>query len=190
LFLWNDQILPRSNHRLRTLQVAIQRNEPSSPTNDPYKSDREMTGSELRQAARTAREEAARAAADGRPTIEQAARQRAARYEVEIQKKSSIAAACLVFAWVGAPIGLRFRRGGVVLVLGVSFAVFVIYYVSLIGGEELGDRLIISPFFAMWTVNLILGIVGLVALWRIRRLAHVSLKLKRDPFGGDVGGSH
>src|SRR6266550_4273470 len=28
-FLWNDQVLPRSNHRLRTLQVDIQRKKPS-----------------------------------------------------------------------------------------------------------------------------------------------------------------
>src|SRR5437660_10537611 len=28
-FLWNDQVLPRSNHRLRTLQVDIQRQQPS-----------------------------------------------------------------------------------------------------------------------------------------------------------------
>src|SRR5205823_923011 len=83
-----------------------------------------------------------------------AARERAAAYEVEIQKKYAIALACLVFALVGAPIALRFQRGGVGLVLGVSVAVFTVYYIGLIGGEELGDRLILSPFFAMWTDKL------------------------------------
>jgi len=28
-----------------------------------------------------------------------------------------------------------------------------VYYVGLIAGEELGDRLIVSPFVAMWTPN-------------------------------------
>src|SRR5207302_6342762 len=70
------------------------------------------------------------------------AQERAAAYEVEIQKKAAIAVACLVFALVGAPIALRFQRGGVGLVLGVSVAVFTVYYIGLIGGEELGDRLI------------------------------------------------
>src|SRR5204863_9376165 len=70
-----------------------------------------------------------------------AARERAAAYEVEIQKKYAIAVACLVFALVGAPIALRFQRGGVGLVLGVSVAVFTIYYFGLIGGDALGDRL-------------------------------------------------
>lgn len=107
-----------------------------------------------------------------------AARQRAAGYEVEIQKKYAIAAACLIFALVGAPVGLRFPRGGAGLVIGTSVAVFTVYYVGLIGGEELGDRLLVSPFFAMWTPNLLFAAVGLAALWRLRRPGH-------SPHGGD-----
>jgi lipopolysaccharide export system permease protein len=106
------------------------------------------------------------------------AQTRAATYEVEIQKKYAIAAACLIFALVGAPVALRFQRGGVGLVIGMSVAVFTVYYVGLIGGEELGNRLIVSPFFAMWTPNLIFAVVGLIALWRIRKPGN-------SPHGGD-----
>ena len=109
-----------------------------------------------------------------------AARQRAAGYEVEIHKKCAIAAACIIFALVGAPVGLRFQRGGAGLVIGVSLAVFTVYYVGLIGGEELGDRLLVSPFFAMWTPNLIFAAVGLVGLWRVRRPGN-------SPHGADWG---
>ena len=109
-----------------------------------------------------------------------AARQRAAGYEVEIQKKCAIAAACIIFALVGAPVGLRFQRGGVGLVIGVSLAVFTVYYVGLIGGEELGDRLLVSPFFAMWTPNLLFAAVGLVGLWRVRKPGN-------SPYGADWG---
>jgi lipopolysaccharide export system permease protein len=103
---------------------------------------------------------------------------RAATYEVEIQKKYAIAAACLIFALVGAPVALRFQRGGVGLVIGMSVAVFTVYYVGLIAGEELGDRLIVSPFFAMWTPNLIFAVAGLIGLWRIRKPGNT-------PHGGD-----
>ncbi|HXF94744.1 MAG TPA: LptF/LptG family permease [Gemmatimonadales bacterium] len=97
------------------------------------------------------------------------ARQRAAMYEVEIQKKYAIAAACLVFALVGVPIALWFPRGGTGLVLATSVVVFSVYYVGLIGGEELGDRLVVSPFLAMWLPNLIFSAVGIAGLWLVER---------------------
>jgi len=89
------------------------------------------------------------------------------RYGVEIQKKFSLAAACIVFVLVGAPIALRFPRGGVGLVMGVGFTVFAIYYVGLIGGEALSDHGIISPFWAMWLDNIIFTIVGLILIARM-----------------------
>jgi len=106
------------------------------------------------------------------------ARTRTATYEVEIQKKYAIAAACLVFALVGIPVALRFQRGGVGLVIGMSVGVFTVYYVGLIAGEELGDRLLVSPFLAMWTPNLIFATAGLIGLWRIRKPGNA-------PHGGD-----
>jgi len=81
---------------------------------------------------------------------------------VEIQKKFSLAAACVIFVLVGAPIALRFPRGGVGLVIGVSFAIFGLYYVGLISGETLADKALLPPWIAMWGANLILLIVGLV----------------------------
>ncbi len=98
-----------------------------------------------------------------------AARQRAATYEVEIQKKLAISAACIIFALLGVPLAIRYPRGGVGLVIGSSLAVFSVYYVGLIGGEEFGDRLIVPPFFAMWTPNLIFLIVSIPLLWTARQ---------------------
>src|SRR5207253_4318327 len=97
-----------------------------------------------------------------------AARSRAAIYEVEIQKKLAISAACVIFALLGMPLAIRYPRGGVGLVIGTSLAVFSVYYVGLIGGEELGDRLIVPPFFSMWTPNLIFLIVSIPLLWTAR----------------------
>ena len=89
------------------------------------------------------------------------------RYGVEIQKKFALSAACVVFVLIGAPIALRFPRGGVGLVIGVSLVVFAIYYVGLIAGESLADRAFLTPFWAMWAANVILTIVGLVLLARM-----------------------
>jgi lipopolysaccharide export system permease protein len=88
-------------------------------------------------------------------------------YRVEIEKKFAIATACVIFVLLGAPIALRFPRGGVGLTIGVSLAVFGLYYVGLLGGEALADRNLLDPAIAMWGTNLILGVVGLVLTLRL-----------------------
>ncbi|MEO6527656.1 MAG: LptF/LptG family permease, partial [Gemmatimonadaceae bacterium] len=91
------------------------------------------------------------------------------RLEIEIHKKFSLAAACLIFVVLGAPIALRFPRGGVGLVIGVSLVVFALYYVGLIGGEALANKGLVPPFWAMWGTNVILTVVGIVLLFRMGR---------------------
>jgi lipopolysaccharide export system permease protein len=89
------------------------------------------------------------------------------RYRVEIEKKFSIAVACIVFVLLGAPIAVRFPRGGVGLTLGVSLGVFAIYYVGLLAGEALADRGVLDPALAMWGANGVLGVVGIVLTARL-----------------------
>jgi lipopolysaccharide export system permease protein len=98
-----------------------------------------------------------------------ALRQIAARYQIEIHKKFAIAAACLVFVLIGAPVALRFPRGGVGLVIGASVLIFGFYYVGLIGGETLADALIVTPFWAMWGANLVMTAIGLIFFLRLNR---------------------
>jgi len=88
-------------------------------------------------------------------------------YEVEIQKKFALAAACFVFILLGAPIALRFPRGGVGLTIGVSLVVFALYYVGLIAGESLARRGIVPPFISMWGANLIFTVLALFLLSRM-----------------------
>ena len=98
-----------------------------------------------------------------------ALRQMAARYQIEIHKKFAIAAACLVFVLIGAPVALRFPRGGVGLVIGASVLIFGFYYIGLIGGETLADALIVTPFWAMWGANFAMTAVGLGLFLRLNR---------------------
>ena len=97
-------------------------------------------------------------------TIAQRARDR---FEIEIHKKFSLAAACLIFCILAPPIALRFPRGGVGLVIGVSLVVFALYYVGLIGGESLANKGVVPPFWAMWGTNVIMTLVGIVMLLRM-----------------------
>jgi len=81
--------------------------------------------------------------------------------EVEVQKKFSIPAACLVFVLVGAPLGMRARKSGIAVAF-LSILFFIFYYLCLAGGEELADRGLVSPWAAMWIPNLVIGAIGVV----------------------------
>jgi lipopolysaccharide export system permease protein len=91
------------------------------------------------------------------------------RYLVEIHKKFALATTCVIFVLIGAPIALRFPRGGVGLVIGVSLSFFGLYYVGLIGGEALADRNIVAPFWGMWATNVIMAVIGIVLTARMGR---------------------
>jgi len=96
-------------------------------------------------------------------------RETANRFQVEIWKKFTIPAACIVFVLIGVPVAVRFRRGGVGLVVGMSLGVFCLYYVALIGGEKLADRQFLSPALAMWSPNILFGLVGVAGFFQARR---------------------
>jgi len=121
-------------------------------------------------------------------------------YRVEIHKKYSIPVACLVFVFIGAPLGIMARRGTFGVAASLSFGFFLLYWASLIGGEKLADRGIIPPWVGMWGANIVLGILGLYLTLRIgretttidwsglRRLLPRSLRLTpaADAAGGEV----
>ena len=87
-----------------------------------------------------------------------------ARFQIELNKKFSLAFACLVFLILGAPLGYLFRRGGIAgIILGVLL--FSLYYILVLSGEEFADRRNFSPFWAMWLPNLIILIPGLIMFW-------------------------
>ena len=89
--------------------------------------------------------------------------------QVEIEKKFAIAAACVIFVLLGAPVALRFPRGGVGLTIGVSLGVFGLYYTGLTVGETLARGNLIRPFWAMWSANFLLLVIGLALTSRLGR---------------------
>jgi len=98
------------------------------------------------------------------------------KYQVEVDKKYSIAFACLVFILIGAPIGMMTRTNSVGMGFVVSSLVFVVYYVSLFAGEELADKMIISPFISMWLSNIIFTLAGVYLViysMRERKVIHI-----------------
>ncbi len=100
-------------------------------------------------------------------------------YGVEIHKKFALAVACFVFVLLGAPIALRFPRGGVGLTIGVSLFVFALYYICLIAGESIAKRGLMPAVVSMWMANVIFA---LIALWMLAKMGQEGSTAR----GGDM----
>ena len=92
-------------------------------------------------------------------------------FRVEIHKKYAIAFACIVFVLIGAPLGIRFPRGGIGMVIVASVAIFAVYWAGLIGGENLANEGVVTPFWAMWTADLVFLGFGIALAARMSRTA-------------------
>ena len=88
---------------------------------------------------------------------------------VEVHKKYSIPVACIIFVLIGAPLGIMARSGSLGVGGGISLGFFLLYWASLIGGEDLADRGYISPFLSMWLANIIVGAFGAYIFFRTVR---------------------
>lgn len=115
------------------------------------------------------------------------------RYRVEIHKKYSIPFACIVFVFLGIPLGLSTRKGSAGVALGMSLLVILIYYLFLIAGEQLADRRMMPPFLSMWLPNIVLGVIGVLLTLRslhegnplpLGRAAEMTVRLFRRLRGG------
>ena len=82
------------------------------------------------------------------------------KYLVEFHKKFSLPVACILFILTGASLGVLFRKGGFTIAIGLSWGFFLVYYILMIGGEDLADRNILSPLVGVWGPNAILFLIG------------------------------
>lgn len=87
--------------------------------------------------------------------------ERSAQYMVEVHKKVAIPIGCIIFVLVGAPLGILTRKGNLGFNALISAVLFTYYWITIIQGEKLADRLMITPFWGMWFGNITLLVLGL-----------------------------
>lgn len=73
---------------------------------------------------------------------------------MEIHKKFSIPAACLVFALIGVALGASHRKDGKFASFVVGLAVIFVYWGLLLVGQSLAKGQYIGPWLAVWLPNL------------------------------------
>jgi LPS export ABC transporter permease LptF/LPS export ABC transporter permease LptG len=120
------------------------------PRSGPARGEREMTIAELQT-------RAAEFEADGRSSHSP---------RIEIHKKFSIPAACLVFALLGVALGATYQRDGKFVGIARGLAVIFLYYALMWLGQALAQGGHLPPWLAMWLPNLVLGFGGVGLMWR------------------------
>jgi lipopolysaccharide export system permease protein len=79
---------------------------------------------------------------------------------MELLRRYAVPFACLVFALIGAPLGLRHHRTSSAVGLGVSLLLIIVYYFVAHFCSMLGDRGAMPYWAAAWMPNILGAIAG------------------------------
>jgi hypothetical protein len=88
------------------------------------------------------------------------------KHEIEWHKKFALAAACLIFLFVGAPLGAIIRKGGLGMPTVISTVLFILYYVISLTGEKFARESMLASYQGMWMSSFILVIVGIFLTYK------------------------
>ncbi len=88
------------------------------------------------------------------------------RYQIEIQRKYTLSLLCMIFFFIGAPLGAIIRKGGLGMPVIVSVLLFLIYYVISMTGEKFVREDILPPFVGMWISTIILIPVSILLTYK------------------------
>lgn len=86
--------------------------------------------------------------------------------DIEIFGKFALSLACLIFFFIGAPLGSLIRKGGLGASAIISVLFFVAYWVIDISGKKLARDGAISPWIGVFISSFVLGPTGLYLTWK------------------------
>ena len=89
---------------------------------------------------------------------------------VEFHRRIAFPAACLIFALLGVPVGVRPRRGGRAAGLVLTLVLIGGYYFLFVTGAHMAQQGSIAPWAGIWAANIVAAVVGLFFLRRIENI--------------------
>ncbi|NLK08381.1 MAG: YjgP/YjgQ family permease [Firmicutes bacterium] len=92
-----------------------------------------------------------------------------ARLEVDWHLKWAIPMASLVFAIVGAPLGIQSHRSASSVGFGLSIIVIFIYYLIMTAGSALAQGGYLPPAAGAWIQNVVMVVIGLSLIYKTAR---------------------
>ncbi len=108
---------------------------------------------------------------------------------VEFHKKFSIPFACIVFALIGAPLGIQGKRSGKSHGFVISLFLITVYWMFLLAGETLGDRGRIPPFLSMWAPNIVYLIMGIYFINKVTTESEIKILVIFENMYGYISGA-
>ena len=81
-------------------------------------------------------------------------------HRIQIWQKITLALACLVFFFIGAPLGAIIRKGGLGMPVVVAVIIFIFYYIVNSLGYNLAYGGTIPPWLGMWFSTAVLAPLG------------------------------
>lgn len=89
---------------------------------------------------------------------------------VELQQRLAFPAACLLFALLGIPVGVRPRRGGRASGFVLTILLICAYYLVFVTGVHFAQQGSLSPFFGVWAANLVTFLAAILLFRRIEQI--------------------
>ncbi len=86
--------------------------------------------------------------------------------DIEINKKFALSIACLIFFFIGAPLGALIRKGGLGTPAIISVLFFVAYWVIDISGTKLAKDGAVGAFHGVFFSSYVLFPTGLFLTWK------------------------
>lgn len=80
--------------------------------------------------------------------------------------KFALSFACLIYALLGLPLGVRPQRSSSAMGIGITLITIFIYYMLISIGFALGQSNYLHPIVAIWFPNLVIGAVSFILLSR------------------------
>jgi lipopolysaccharide export system permease protein len=88
------------------------------------------------------------------------------RHDIEWHKKFTLSFACLIFFFIGAPLGSIIRKGGLGTPVVISVVFFIIYYIISMIGERSAREGVMDPWYGMWLSSFLLLPLGVLLTWK------------------------
>ncbi len=84
----------------------------------------------------------------------------------QVHQKFTLAFACILFLFIGAPMGAIVRKGGFGYPLLISIMFFIVYIMVSKMFEKLGDSFVLPIHLGMWMTTLIISICGVYLTYK------------------------